>query len=433
MTATPSGVIVGSVVDMAGVSRAKMMPAERLDAFVSAGAGASTSWMVFCVDDHIAFTDALSAVGDLRLRIDPADLRDLGDGTRWAPADLTCQDGTPWPGCPRAALRSAVDALADIGVEVRVGHELEFTLFDAAGPTPGWSAYGLGSALRRRKFVTDLLAAAGRAGLTVEQVHAEYGTDQFEISLAPADPVTAADNAVLARTLIGGAARAHATTASFSPLPVAGGAGNGAHQHLSLLRGERPLLSDGDGPHGLTPEGGHAVAGLLAALPDATLLLAGSALSHLRLSPDNWAGAYCCWGLENREAAIRLCADTPGNPYGANVEVKPIDPSANPYLVTAVLLRAVHAGIDGRLPLAAEVTVNPSRLTAAERESAGVFRMPTEPADLLRRFADSPLIRTAFTPLLREAVDAVRGYELAEYTHRPVEEVADLLRFAWTI
>lgn len=433
----PWELIVGSIVDMAGVSRAKTMPASGLDAFASSGSGVSTCWMVFCADDHLAFTADLSVVGDQRLRIDRADLRDLGDGVAWAPADLTAQDGTAWPGCPRHALRDAVSGLAAIGVEARVGHELEFTLFDDAGPAPTqapvWSAYGLGSVLRRRAFVSDLLAAAERAGLAVEQVHAEYGTDQFEISLAPTDPVRAADDAVLARAVIGAAARRHQTTASFSPVPVAGGAGNGAHQHFSLHHDGTPLLSGGAGPHGLTADGGHALAGLVAALPDTVLVLTGSPVSHLRLAPDNWAGAWCCWGLENREAAVRLCADTPGNPYGAHVEVKSIDPSANPYLATTVLLGAVRAGITGATPLPPEVTVNPARLSPADRSAAGVTRLPTTPDELLGRFAESPLIRDLFPPMIREAMRAVRGHELAEYADRSPDEVTERLRFAWSV
>ncbi|MGW5072387.1 glutamine synthetase family protein [Rhodococcus sp. NPDC004095] len=431
MLTTNPGLIVGSVVDMAGVARAKTMPGDRLDDFVTAGAGASVCWMVFCADNHLAFTENLSVVGDLRLRIGRDDLRDLGADTWWAPADLTDQDGAPWGGCPRRALETAVGVLGESGLDALIGHELEFTLF--GGDDPGtWSAYGLDSVLRRRDFIADLQAAAERAGLRIEQVHAEYGPGQFEVSLPPAAPVHAADQAVLARILICRAARAHALTASFSPMPTPGGAGNGAHQHLSLSRGGVPLFSGGDGPHALADEGCHALAGLVAVLPDFMLVLSGSALSHLRLRPNSWAGAHCCWGLENREAAVRLCADTPGNPHGAHVEVKPIDPSANPYLASTVLLGAVQTGLTEALPLPPEVTINPARLSDVERAGAGVTLLPTKPADMLGRFTDSRLADQLFDPLIHEALRAVRGYELAEYRNRPVDEVAERLRYAWT-
>ncbi len=64
------------------------------------------------------------------------------------------------------------------------------------------------------------------------------------------------------------------------------------------------------------------------------------------MQPGYWAGAYNCWGTENREAAVRFLIGGPSNPYGANVEVKVIDPSANPYLATATILGLAQHGIE---------------------------------------------------------------------------------------
>ncbi|PBC36351.1 glutamine synthetase [Rhodococcus sp. ACS1] len=423
----PTDRIVGSIVDMAGVSRAKMLPIARLSTFVDAGAGASPSWSVFCVDDHLAFTPSFSVVGDLRLRIDADDVRNLGDGTYWAPACLTEQDGTPSLACTRDALRRVTARLEESGLSARTGHEIEFTLFDAA-TADEWSAYGLNAVLAHDEFFARLLAAAATAGLPVEQVHAEAGLNQVEVSLAPADPVTAADDVVLARALISRTARAQGMRASFSPMPVAGGAGNGAHQHVSFAEDDRPILSGGPGPHGLTAAGGAAVAGILRALPEFTAVLAGSALSHLRLRPGMWSGVSRCWGLENREAAVRLCTDTAGNPHGANLEIKPVDPSANPYLSGAAILGAAHDGIVGAFPLPDEVSVDPANLAGAH----AVDLLPTLPSDVLGAFESSALARDLFGPLIVEALAAVKRYEHAEYRDKPVDEVAQRFRYAWT-
>ncbi|MDT2008614.1 glutamine synthetase [Rhodococcus opacus] len=419
--------IVGSIVDMAGVARAKVLPMSRLTSFVESGAGASPSWSVFCVDDHLAFTPSFSVVGDLRLRIDSDDVRNLGNGAYWAPACLSEQDGTPSPACTRGAVRRVTERLASSGLTARTGHEIEFTLFDAA-TVEEWAAYGLNAVLAQEEFLDGLLSAAATAELPIEQVHAEAGLNQFEVSLAPADPVRAADDAVLARALISRAARAQGFRASFSPMPVAGGSGNGAHQHVSFSDGGLPLLSGGPGPHGLTESGGAAVAGILRALPEFTAVLAGSALSHLRLRPGMWSGVYRCWGLENREAAVRLCADTAGNPHGANLEIKPVDPSANPYLSTAAILGAAHDGILRALPLPDEVSVNPAELTGAE----GVDLLPTLPSDVLGALRSSSLAHDLFGPAILEALLAVKEYENSRYRDEPVDEVAQRFRYAWT-
>lgn len=72
--------VVGTTVNAAGLTLAKSVPVARLDAFAAAGMGASPVWHAFCVDAAIAFTDAITAVGDLRLRLDADSVRDLGGG-----------------------------------------------------------------------------------------------------------------------------------------------------------------------------------------------------------------------------------------------------------------------------------------------------------------------------------------------------------------
>ena len=68
--------------------------------------------------------------------------------------------------------------------------------------------------------------------------------------------------------------------------------------------------------------------------------------------------ARCSAGaLENREAALRFVAGvTPTTAGGANVEVKPVDGTANPYLAIGALLAAGLHGLDAgdRLPPSTE-------------------------------------------------------------------------------
>ncbi|QKJ20485.1 glutamine synthetase family protein [Microbacterium hominis] len=423
--------VVGSIVDYAGVARAKAVPRTRLDAFATAGMGASPSWNVFCADDQLAFTPEISVVGDLRLRIDESNLRDVGDGVVWAPADVFDQHGARSPLCTRGILERAIGALAADGIVARVGHELEFVLVGATPPGP-WSAYGLGSVLERAGFAGDLLAAAHTAGLEIEQLHAEYGPDQFEISLAPRDPLGAADDVALARLLVSRVARAHGLRASFSPVPFAGGAGNGAHQHLSLVRDGVPVLSGGPGVHGLHHDGEAAIGGILHHLPDVMGVLAASALSGLRLQPGMWSGAHCCWGLENREAAVRLCAATAGNPHGASIEVKPIDPSANPYLSSAVILGMALDGIRRRLPLAEDVPMNPAELSDEARARAQVTLLPTDVPEMLARLQACAVARDVLGDAAIGALVSVRSAEHTAYAEKEPAEVAERLRFAWS-
>ena len=167
--------------DLAGVTRAKYVPLRRLGDFQRSGMGVSPSWSVFCVDTGIAFTPTIGVAGDLRIRIDPADVRLIDDGVAWAPGNLDDQHGNPAPLCVRSILASAEQAAAERGLNVLLGAELECTMLALDGgpaSTAPWSPYGIRTSLEHAAFLSDLAVAAERSGLSIEQLHTEYGHDQ---------------------------------------------------------------------------------------------------------------------------------------------------------------------------------------------------------------------------------------------------------------
>jgi len=320
-------------------------------------------------------------------------------------------------------------AAADRGLTALVGAELECTMIAPDGgpaSTGPWSPYGIRTSLEHSAFLVDLATTADRAGLSIEQIHTEYGHDQLEVSLAPTTPVAAADAVILTRIVLGRAAARHGLRISFAPVPFEGAAGNGAHLHLSLADADGPLFSGGDGPYGIRPAGGSAIAGVVDALPDLLGVYAGSALSALRLKPGNWAGAVACWGLENREAAVRFIAATPGSPHGANAELKLVDPSANPYLAAAAFLGSALRGVDRGLELPVEVPENPAESATAPAPLA------TDQLSAVDALERSEVAAELLTPEMIEAVVAVRRHELATYGGRPAAETTQALRLAWS-
>jgi glutamine synthetase len=326
--------------------------------------------------------------------------------------------------------------LLDAGIDTVVGHEMEFVLVapDGSGlPAHMWAQYGLAGILEFEGFVRDVTNSATASGVAIEQFHPEYGRNQFEISLSPQSPVAAADQLVLMRIIIGRVARQYGLRVSLSPVPFAGSVGSGAHQHFSMKRGETPLFSDGDGVAGMTAEGESAVAGLLAGLPEAQGILSGSVVSGLRMQPGLWSGAYVCWGTENREAAVRYLIGGSSNPQGANVEVKVIDPSANPYYATATILGLALDGIERELPLPPETTIDPAKLTDDQRKQAGIKLLASSQAEALEALDQSTLIRGILGDDSVDAVLAVRRYEQQNYGELRPDELADKFRLAWSV
>lgn len=429
--------VIGTIVNPAGLTLAKTVPIRRTNTFADPGLGASPSWHAFAIDQSgIAFTSDVGVVGDQRLRIDLSALRMVGDGLAWAPASFFEQDGTPVAACARGTLSRIQDALTEEGIEAAVGHEMEFLLVAPDGsrlPSTLWAQYGLAGLLEQEAFVRDVIGSATAAGVAVEQFHPEYGANQFELSLAPAPPLAAADQLVLVRLIVGRAARRHGLRISLSPAPFAGSVGSGAHQHFSLTMSDCPLFSGGTGAEGMTRAGESAVAGVLHGLPAAQGILCGSIVSGLRMCPGNWSGAYVCWGTENREAAMRFVKGGPGSPRGSNVEVKVVDPSANPYLASAAILGLALDGIRREAVLPPETTVDPASLSDADRDRAGTVLLSANQSAAIAALDDSKLLREILGDAAVDMVVAVRRLEQERYGDRDDGQLADKFRMAWSV
>ncbi len=257
-------------------------------------------------------------------------------------------------------------------------------------------------------------------------MHPEYAPGQMELSVAAAEPVEAADRLVLVKQTIRAVSQAYGLRPSFAPVVVAGLVGNGGHLHMSVWSGGRNQFAGGEGPHGLTTQGESALAGLLDHLPALCAVGSPSVASYLRLVPQRWAGAYRCWGLENREAGLRVVTGTRGSEEAAaNAELKCFDLSANPYLVVGAAAAVVCATFDhgGRLP--PEVTVDPASLPAGEQPA----RLPQSLGEAVDALEGDAVMREAMGPMLFEAFVAVRRAEIERFAGQSDEDVVAATRW----
>ncbi|MDI2129816.1 glutamine synthetase family protein [Yinghuangia seranimata] len=427
------GVAVGWV-DNAGITRAKAVPVGQLGEAAAWGVGAAPCFDVFLVND--AMTDSRwigGPVGDLRLVPDLDRITPLAaqSGWAWAPGDRLTQDGVPHPGCQRDFARRMVAAAAERGFEVRAGFETEWVVAEAGSrhdepvfPTEG-PAYGMQRVVDLSDYLADLLQAFDDQGLAVLQLHPEYAPGQFEVSSAAADPLAAADHSVLVRQTIRGVSARHDLRCSFAPVVTAGMVGNGGHLHLSLWRDGVNLMHGGPGPHGLTADAEAFLAGVLDALPALLAIGAPSVASYVRLVPSQWAGAFRTWGLENREAALRLITGSRGEAETrANAELKCFDAAANPYLLVGAVLAAGLDGVGRSLTLPPESVGDPARDPAAER-------LPQRLLESVAAFDRSTVLREALGDPLHDAVAAVRRGEAALFAAATPEEVVAATRWRY--
>jgi glutamine synthetase len=428
-----------SQVDNAGVTRVKTVPMSRLERAVRYGVGMSPVFEVFLVDDSITSSDEVGGpVGDLRLMPDPAALRVLAaqPGWAWAPVDKHTQEGEIYPGCQRTFAKRMARRAADAGIELRMAFELEWFQARADSevdhPVHAGPAYGLPVLATISDYAGELVAALEEEGVGVEQFHPEYAMGQLEVSVAPEDPVGAADTSVLVRQTIRAVAARHGMRASFSPVVIAGHVGNGGHVHLSLWREGKNLFAGGDGPHGMSDTGEAFVAGVLAELPALVAVGSPSVPSYLRLIPSHWAGAFACWGRENREAAIRFITGMIGTRgSAANTEVKCFDQSANPYLVVGSLIAAGLAGVERGLRLPEEVSVDPGGLSDDDLADRGIRRLPQSVEEALSHLEKSDVIRDAMGPMLFGPFTAVRRAEAEAFAGQEPDEIVAAHRWRY--
>ncbi len=307
---------------------------------------------------------------------------------------------------------------------------------DELAPAHRGPAYSPHALVGLDEFVADVLRDFAGNGLEINQLHAEYGPAQLELSLVATDPVSAADRQLLARQTLHAAAARHGLRLSFAPLPSTGSAGNGWHVHSSVWRDGRNLLSGGaDGPAGAggpDGEGASYLAGLLRDLPAVAAITAPSIGSLARLRPGYFAGAYQFWGVQNREAPLRYI---PGSELlgvdHANVELKTSDASANPYLALAALLAAGTAGIVDGLTLGPPEQSDPGTWTEQRRAERGIPALPTTQAGQEAALTASPRVAEALGPELLDAFLAVRRSDAGAVEGRELDEVLADLRWRY--
>jgi glutamine synthetase len=420
--------------DHGGIIRGKSASVAALPSRMVTGIGHTVAMMAMSMLDHLQPVEGMSPVGEVRIMPDPATFVPLpyAPGAAAMLADLVQPDGEPWGGCARTYLRRAIADLATEGFVATAAFEPEFTLGrreadpdggpDRLVPADDSLCYSATGFHLAHDYALELHQALQEQGMQVENYYPELGHGQQEMSVRHAPALRAADNQVLYRETVRGVAFRRGMWASLAPKPIADQAGNGAHLHLSLREaspdGEpgEPAFYDAADRYRLSASGYHFIGGLLAHLPALTALTCASVNSYRRLAPQMWSSAYTVYGMDNREAAVRICSPMRDDPAGSvNLELKPSDSSANPYLALGAVIRAGLDGIRRKLDPGEAVNVDPATLTDAERLAVGARRLPASLAEALDALEADDLLMESLGDLRRRAYLAVKRSEVAAF------------------
>jgi len=297
--------------------------------------------------------------------------------------DIFTPEGKPFEGDPRYILRKAVAEAEALGYKFYTGPEVEFYLLKKEngkittvphdiGGYFDYSPRDMASDVRQ-----DIIFALEGMGMVSEMSHHEVGPGQHEIDVRYSDALSSADNTITLKYVIKAIANQHDLYASFMPKPIYGQAGSGMHVHQSLFNKEgKNAFFDTNDKYKLSKLAYQYMAGQLKHARSLAAVVAPTINSYKRLVSGYEAPVYICWAQVNRSALIRIPRYSPGREQSTRLELRCPDPSCNPYIAFAAMLKAGLDGIKNNLTPPAPVEEDVYELSSSRLAELNVGMLP---------------------------------------------------------
>jgi glutamine synthetase len=405
--------------DLSGHFRGKSFPVADLPARLERGVGLAPTNLFLSAFGPIQMTP-FGTAGEVFLVPDSATRVCVpfeGSATEYFfLGDIRTLEGEPWAFCPRHVLRRALDRLqTETGLRLFSTFEQEF-IYSGVAAHPA-QPYELDALRRQGLFGETLLSALRQAGVVPDSFLSEFGPQQFEVTVAPAVGLRAADEAVITRELTQAVAYRLGHRVSFTPLPEPQGTSNGTHIHWSFLNSDnQPVLYEEKQPRSMSLLGSRFVAGVLHHLPALCAITAPSVASYYRLRPNRWAPVQADLGTLDRGTALRLCPAVGHDPLlrarQFNIEFRVADATASPYLALAML---VQAGLDG-VRQHMDIDARPQPLPSSLGEALTLLQESRSAAEWL-----GPELHSAYIAFKRAEIKSLDQLEESEICRRYAE------------
>jgi len=314
--------------------------------------------------------------------------------------DVYNADGTPFQGCPRYNLKRNLKKMEELGFTAfNLGTEPEFFLFklDEKGePTLELNDRGgyfdlaptdLGENCRR-----DIVLELEEMGFEIEASHHECAPGQHEIDFKYSDAVKHCDDIQTFKLVVKTIARKHNLHATFMPKPLFGVAGSGMHVNMSLFKDGENVFFDENGDQQLSETAYQFAAGLIKHATNYTAVTNPTVNSYKRLVPGYEAPSYVAWSAQNRSPLVRIPSS---RGLSTRLELRSVDPAANPYLAVSVLLASGLDGIRNSMTPPASVDCNIYDMTDEERKAQNIKSLPATLKDALNELEQDQVVKEA--------------------------------------
>ena len=292
-------------------------------------------------------------------------------------------DHKPVPIDPRQVLIRQLDRAEKLGVEIKVGAELEFYLLDPETGMPkdkGNGVYSLERAAELEHVLGPIRNNINEIGIPVEQSNPEYAEGQVEVNIRYDEALLAADRVVTFRNVVKQLAFKHGYKATFMAKPFFEQSGSGFHCHYSLWKNGKNIFADNGG---LSKDGKHFVGGLQKRMAEAAICGSATVNGFRRRQPYTFCPINTAWGIDNRTVGIRIIQ---GSDSATRVEKRDAGADCNPYLLMATDIAAGLDGLEGK--------IEPDEMTTGNAyESEVASPIPTDLRDAIELARNSDWLK----------------------------------------
>lgn len=339
-------------------------------------------------------------------------------------ARVICQvyrpNGEPYAADPRNNLIRVLGDMKKAGfTSFNIGPEPEFFLFkmnENGEPTLHLNDKGsyfdmapmdLGENCRR-----EIVLTLEEMGFDVEAAHHEVAPGQHEIDFKYADALAAADNIQTFKLVVKTVARKYGLYATFMPKPLSGINGSGMHLNMSLFDDKGNTFYDKNGELEISQEAYYFLGGLLKHARSFTAVCNPIVNSYKRLVPGYEAPVYVAWSGSNRSPLIRI-PSARGN--STRLELRSVDPTANPYLAIACVLEAGLDGLRNKIEPEHSIDRNIYRMDAEERQKSHITNLPDTLHNALKDLSADETMKKALGEHLYNSFIEAKNLEYDSY------------------
>jgi len=336
-----------SFVDLFGVLRSKLVPAQAIKEMQKTGAGFA---------GFAAWLDMTPADTDMFAIPDPNSLIQLpwNKEVGWLASDLW-MNGKPVEASPRIMLKNQIKKLSEHGFTMKSGVECEYFLISQDGTsiadkrdTQSKPCYDQSALMRRYDLIKEICDSMIEMGWGPYQNDHEDANGQFEMNWNYSGCLITADRHAFFKFMVKTLSEKHGLRATFMPKPFENLTGNGCHAHVSVWKGKNNVFLDSSDRLGLSKIAYNFLGGVIKNAESLSAFFNPTINSYRRInapptkSGASWSPSSISYTGNNRTHMIRI-------PDPGRFELRLMDGSANPYLLQAGVLAAGLHGLKNKI------------------------------------------------------------------------------------